>query len=163
VSVTGDGAFALQRHTHTSLGVVRWSENTPFYPAYTSTGHIEAFLLRHRDRTDALIVHECKFETEGALQPDLVSSSHYTAEDGIRGYEGEFDAGHVRSIALFSDGIEQVDTYMAEAVVRELMAFKSTTGQFVTRRMNRFLADCAKRGKGQLDDISYAVIACDHS
>jgi hypothetical protein len=74
-------------------------------------------------------------------------------------YEATAD---ISDIALFSDGVTQVDGMDWRDVVAELLSFKSTEGDFVKRRMNRFLKDCQKHGKGPVDDISMACIHIDH-
>jgi hypothetical protein len=71
-----------------------------------------------------------------------------------------------KSAAVFSDGIESFtdkEGSKVEAVdiVTELMAFKNTQGEFVTRRMSRFLKDCEKRGWSHYDDLSMAAIVVD--
>jgi hypothetical protein len=65
-------------------------------------------------------------------------------------------------VAVFSDGVTQVDGMDWRDVVAELMNFKSIEGDFVKRRMNRFLKDCRAHGKGPIDDISMACIHIDH-
>ncbi|MBR1034034.1 hypothetical protein, partial [Bradyrhizobium liaoningense] len=65
-------------------------------------------------------------------------------------------------IAVFSDGVTQVDGMDWRDVVTALMSFKSTGGAFVKRRMLRFLKDCQAHGKGPIDDIAMACIHIDH-
>jgi hypothetical protein len=70
------------------------------------------------------------------------------------------------SIAVFSDGVESCtdkegNKISAIDVVTELMAFKNIQGEFVTRRMTRFLKDCEKREWSHYDDLSMAAIVVD--
>ena len=57
-------------------------------------------------------------------------------------------------VSAVSNGVTQVDGMDWRDVVAELLSFKSTEGDFVKRRMNRFLKDCQKHGKGPIDDIA---------
>jgi hypothetical protein len=71
-----------------------------------------------------------------------------------------------KSIAVFSDGVESFTDKEGNKisvidVVTELMAFKNIQGEFVTRRMSRFLKDCEKRGWSHYDDLSMAAIVVD--
>jgi hypothetical protein len=47
-------------------------------------------------------------------------------------------------------------------VVRDLLAFKSTEGEFAKRRMTRFIRDLSKDKRAPIDDISYAVVRIIH-
>jgi hypothetical protein len=42
--------------------------------------------------------------------------------------------------------------------VLDLLGFNSTTGEFAKRRLNQFVKQAQKIGKGPMDDIAYAVI-----
>jgi hypothetical protein len=44
------------------------------------------------------------------------------------------------------------------AAAEAFTAWKSTEGQFSVRRMNRFLTETKKIGKGPQDDVAQAVI-----
>lgn len=84
-------------------------------------------------------------------------------KDGGRSY---YYPSVTSSIAVFSDGIESFtdkegSKIEAVKIVKELMAFKNTQGEFVTRRMSRFLRDCEKRGWSHYDDLSMAAIVVD--
>jgi hypothetical protein len=76
------------------------------------------------------------------------------------------DTAMIGCAAVFTDGVESFtdkegNKIEAVDIVTELMAFKSTQGEFVTRRMSRFLKDCEKRGWSHYDDLSMAAIVVD--
>jgi serine/threonine protein phosphatase PrpC len=68
----------------------------------------------------------------------------------------------IEFIALFSDGVTQVDGVDWEDAVVELLSYKGTAGEFVKRRMIRAIKDWQKIGKGPTDDIACAVIGIEH-
>ncbi len=74
------------------------------------------------------------------------------------------------SISIMSDGaksfcskeitdtsktVNQIDT---REVIKELIAFKTTRGRFVERRLNKFLTEKAKEGWYHYDDLAVATI-----
>ena len=61
-------------------------------------------------------------------------------------------------IAVMSDGVGTFDGMLWHDVVVALMDFKNTKGQFVQRRMKRFLKNCQKKGIAPYDDVSMAAI-----
>jgi|SRR5579871_1875599 len=74
-------------------------------------------------------------------------------------------------VALLSDGAHSFATLDCSStsrtatpiplpeVLKELLAFKSGVGQFVQRRLQRFLLRCAERGWQHHDDVALGVIA----
>jgi len=63
-----------------------------------------------------------------------------------------------RFIGVASDGILTFDNMSNENALRELTSFKNYTGEFVKRRMRKFLKQCHKENTFPTDDISMAVI-----
>ncbi len=158
VGLTGDGTVALQYEYGLMIISYEWQQNKPYYPIYRLSGSDTAFRNTHQATISPLIkkittVHQT---TETVSQPlDLDTGM----QEQLLSYpliHGEF--GQLHSVALFSDGVEQVDQFTPVEVVRFLLSFKSTSGQFAVRRMNRFLQESKKIGHGPLDDIAYAVV-----
>ena len=70
-------------------------------------------------------------------------------------------------ISVFSDGLNTVldteqNSITSQKVLEELTAFKNTHGEFVHRRMSRFLKQINKRGWSYFDDISMASLYLNH-
>jgi len=61
-------------------------------------------------------------------------------------------------VAVMSDGVDTFESIPWHDVVVSLMDFKSTKGQFVQRRMKRFIKNCQKKGISPYDDVSMAAI-----
>jgi hypothetical protein len=81
--------------------------------------------------------------------------------NGIRGITKRFTAeelAEIEYIAVFSDGVTQIENLGWQKAVSQLLAFKTTAGEFATRRLIRAVKDAEQLGKGPIDDIAYAVI-----
>lgn len=61
-------------------------------------------------------------------------------------------------IAVFSDGVTQIEGIDWKEAVKIFMAFKNTTGEFLKRRVIRGIKGFQKDGKGPFDDVSCAVV-----
>ncbi len=155
--ILGDGVL-VERSVYGTLYAHKfeWSDNAPGYLAYSD-----------EERSHF-------FERQPTLTREFWSISgpeqwqhHRTTEESAfvalrKGVEWTYEPPHgpwdLASIGIFSDGVLQVDGLPWQAVIWELMRFKSARGQFVTRRMNRFLTNVREYGCGPLDDIAMAVI-----
>ena len=152
IHIHGDGVAAFQRRDG-SLTMYRldWGRNMPSYPVYADDGYAAFIASQGGPEGHALVVERLE---HGESEPvfDLLNT-----EQHADGWRVSMNTA-IRAAAIFSDGVCQVDGMSWQEVVRELMAFKSTSGDFVKRRMNRFLRDCMERGKGPIDDIAMAAI-----
>jgi len=161
--VLGDGVI-VEQAAHGSLYAHKyeWSDNTPFYLAYTQAQRRD-FL----DRKPTLTHESCTITGPDTWHPSrsVEKSAFMAVREGIEWSTGLIERGDKppRAVGLFSDGVLQVDEVPWQKVVWELMAFKSTSGQFATRRMNRFLSGAKKIGRGPQDDIAMAVIHLDQA
>lgn len=160
--ILGDGVM-VEKSTHGTLYAHKyeWSDNTPYYLAY-AMGERESFLKRQ-----PVLTHEfwsISGPEDYQHHQTIEESAFMATRQGVRWlYQPPDGPWNLQSVAVFSDGVLQVATVPWQQVVWELMSFKSTNGQFVTRRMNRFLTEAKKHGRGPLDDIAMAVIHLDSS
>lgn len=164
-NVTGDGVVVIQHEDDHEVHRFDWHKNMPYYPAYGIGDMDESFKDSMSDNPKPLThINEglapvgmggCRdgvlmgLSAEAGMGSISISAGHLPPE--------EFQ-GPIKSIALFSDGIEQIDQVGYDQAIQELMAFKSTKGKFAVRRMNRFLQETKKAGRGPIDDIAIAVI-----
>jgi hypothetical protein len=150
-SMSADGDILMERFD--------WASNMPFYRIYWLDG-LEPFIAAHGGDAQALVAtRHIHFRHPVSGRDEIVDLALANAVDG---HLQKVDTRVFPFVAVFSDGVTQVDGMDWRDVVAELMAFKSTEGDFVKRRMNRFLKDCLKHGKGPVDDISMACIHIDH-
>ncbi len=160
VRIIGDGVLAT-RDTAGNLEMTRidWADNMPVYPAYYVDSY-RSFIEAHGGDADLSRVTKTTFCAIGGHSSQMVESLRLSA--CLRGVQVEFDPAYTVDAAVFSDGVTQVDGVDWRDVVTDLMSFKSTAGDFVKRRMNRFLKECQRHGKGPIDDISMACIHFEH-
>lgn len=154
--IVGDGVTAaVLRDGRLVMNRVDWANNMPVYRAYGRQDYYQQFVAAHGG-LQALAF------SQHVAGPDGEFSLPHTVQDGLVGTCIDHDLQMFRFIAVFSDGVTQVDGMDWRDVVAQLMSFKSTEGAFVKRRMLRFLKDCQAHGKGPIDDIAMACIHIDH-
>ncbi len=162
VRIEGDGVAAIKYRT----GAIRmfrfdWNNNMPFYPAYRTLG-MQLFVRAH----GGIAAEECLREEvwlwDGIEQCVQEQVRMHSAQEGIAGIklmlEAEELVKEIACVAVFSDGVCQIDGVTWQDAVREFLAFKNMAGEFAKRRMIRGIKDLHKIGRGPMDDIAYAVI-----
>lgn len=165
----GDGVIAWKERGGTlSLARYDWADNMPFYPAYADDephGY-DSFIAAHGGSlaTDAL--HEerwVKVSAEASFARSF--DADHSVGAGIRGIVLPFTGAELLGmefVAVFTDGVTQVEGVDWKEVVLRLLDFKTTGGAFAKRRMNRLLAEYRKTENNPLDDIAYSVIVIEH-
>jgi len=157
--IVGDGVLASIDLTGDLIMMRRdWAHNMPAYRIYRQDDYA-GFIAAHGDENAFTVVDTTHARIGGTVH---TATSEATLKNAIGGVRHSIELQRKRVIAVFSDGVTQVDGMDWRDVVAELMSFKSTEGEFVKRRMNRFLKDCLTCGKGPIDDISMAAIHIDH-
>jgi hypothetical protein len=160
LSLWGDGVLATLSHTgELRLVRVEWANNMPYYPSYR-LANLSAFIAAHGgEKASAMTITVATGRLEGPMTLD--PSFTVSVTEGANGYHEHLTPEALNSshfIAVFTDGVMQVEGLEWYEVARQLLLFKSTEGAFAIRRMNRFLRDAQSHGKGPQDDIGYAVI-----
>jgi hypothetical protein len=161
VQVMGDGVVAWKRRNGI-IEMVRyeWAKNAPFYPAYNWQG-IEAFIALQGENLESPVVSV----THAVVHPNGKTCFAEFNDSLSNGIEGNLFWGWDRTslddiecLAVFTDGVTQVDNVTWDDAVVRLLSFKSTAGEFAKRRMMSEIRSVQKHGEGPLDDISYSVI-----
>ncbi len=166
VSVQGDGVVAkVYRDGSVILIAYRWENNTPLYPAYMADD-FKNFIKAHGDDLSFPAL-KVEYYHQNDCKGECTNSGSITLDQAIKGITHEIDSTELNELsflAIFTDGVMQVDGMNWKDVVLQLLAFKNVEGEFAKRRMIRFIKDSRNIGekKGPLDDISYAVIRVDH-
>ena len=162
--VRGDGVVAW-KNVDGSIGLIRldWKNNMPFYPIYEED-FSESFIKAHGgDKlAKALSDERWTYTPSEKLQ---FGQNEFSIEEGIKGITYNFtsdDLKQIEYLAVFSDGVTQVEGIDWKDVICDLLSFKSTAGEFAKRRMIRFSKDIGKENHKALDDISFAVIQINH-
>jgi len=157
INIMGDGVVATKSaNGEIWMSKFEWANNIPFYLSYR--GRLNDFISAHGGNIhakDKLLEESYGYKADGTLI-ESVKSSHDLAT-GIDGINIRIQ-DNVKYVALFTDGVTQIDQYEWQKAVLAMLAFKTTDGEFAKRRAIRELKNSFKIGKGPQDDFSYAVI-----
>ena len=166
-AVFGDGVIAAKnRAGEIEVCVISYPGGYPFYPNYLLDAERRHALMQQKD--SGRKVERFQLAPDGSVEEE---SGYECPADSpctyILGKIAEYEW-----VAALSDGVhsfyETADgegALQANApvplsiVLRELLAFKTTKGQFAQRRLQRFLRDCERRGWQHYDDISIAALS----
>lgn len=163
IHIQGDGVVAVKYQSGLiSMCRYDWADNKPFYPAYTED-HFMGFIQDHGGDVRAeRLTKECwQYYAEDGfihLSTQKISLGEGMGRVTIRIYPGELEVTHPEYIAVFSDGITQIDGLDWKDAVVQALAFKTPEGEFAKRRMIRLIKDAQRNGKGPIDDIACAVV-----
>ncbi len=166
IHIQGDGVVALKfTDQHILMHRFEWQDNRPYYPAYAES-RLADFIAAHGNNLQALRLKSETWQTV-ASQQQLLQTNDYTLSQGLQGLIINLDQTLISQglefIAVFSDGVTQIDNVNWQDAVTEFLSFKNTKGEFAKRRMIRGIQDMIKVNKGPLDDIAYAVIRLDQN
>lgn len=158
IHVEGDGVFAL-KYTNGDITLYRydWAENKPFYPVYHDGK--QAFIAEFGgDLNLPRLTKKGGRYSNGVFTP--FADEEITLGTGVQGVTELIPGldGDLEFVAIFTDGVTQVENIPWHEAVYQLLGFKTSEGEFAIRRMNRMVSDSRKVGKGPVDDISFAVI-----
>lgn len=142
--IYGDGVVAA---TYTNgvrvYSQVSWDDNMPFYPRYQRELR-DAFVAAHGgDLTAERATHEVVRIAGDDLER---TTRRLTLEQAMRGVEMDFPApvcgpNPLHTVALFSDGIAQIEGVPWEQAVDEALAFRSTNGVVNTMQDKHIVTD----------------------
>jgi len=161
--LAGDGVIALKyRSGNITMYHYDWGK-APFYPQYREEASGAGYVREHgTQETDALTEEEWHYQQGSEIPIVRTGSRTFTVAEGMCGVTKVFSkealSDEIDAVALFTDGVMRVENVEWQQVVRELLSFKTTAGQFVKRRLSRALKDFRELGKGPLDDIACAVV-----
>lgn len=163
----GDGVLALGDREARGTPRVRvrsieFSGGYPNYPSYrVDAGRRRAFeqLRGNRCRLDPWLLN-----AEGAVRDDTplgtVVDDCYVATGSVESLEWLAVLTDGSSSFTCTESRERTSSRVPlPAVLSELLAFKSLSGVFVQRRVQRFLKECAARGWQHHDDLGVGAIA----
>ncbi len=158
VRVYGDGVVAVGFRDGTWQFLrVEWEKNTPFYPIYYTRKNVDTFLTVHGSALHtAVYVEHVTYDPDGTAWRQFCT--RHTVAEGMMGLMLSLDAGALRDICalgVFTDGVASLPTVPWDNMMREIVAFKSTTGAFLRRRVGHVLRDLSI---APTDDLSGAMV-----
>lgn len=164
--VQGDGVVARKyKDGRIVANRYEWLDNMPFYPSYRGLDLAE-FVARHGGDLDGLRFSRTRalLDAGGNVQSEEVTK--FTLREGLSGI-GEIicsnELEETDFLAVFTDGVAQIEEVDWKKAVFDLMSFKSFEGEFVKRRVIRGLKDYEREGRKAVDDISMAAVRVQHS
>jgi hypothetical protein len=145
----GDGVVAYREDDGTFhvLEVV-WENNMPYYLGYGSE-LLPSFIEAHGGDLNA--ERACIHTHRADATP-----VQYTLNAGVRGVHVALPPS-LAMLAVFSDGVAQIQGVPCTEAVQELLAYKTTAPGFVKRRVKRALTDYARDGHKAFDDVACAA------
>ena len=160
----GDGAAAIKyRNGDLDLIKVDWIKNQPFYPIYRIEGRERKFQKILVDQGET-VGFRVEFWRWNASQNELflLEEEPHLLSDKIMDYKvflgKECWQNQIVSVAIFSDGLMQIDGRDWKEAARECLEFKNFQGVFLKRRLLAALRNWRRSGRGPRDDLAVAVI-----
>lgn len=156
----GDGFTILKNHTTGEVEQMWYTDypyNAPFYPIYPFMDHISSsnYESTYTETFDEQDV-ECDGEQYEVHQYVAKKRNFYHLLD-LR----TLDLG-TYTISVMSDGVETFfennENLSTENVVDEMLSFKNFRGEFVQRKVRKYLHLNAKKNIQHYDDISLASL-----
>lgn len=145
ININGDGIIAVKlKNGNLFYYRLDWTNNTPVYPLY------------YLSDTNYIIPNDFKLVITSNVYPE-----HIASVDEVKyGYSMGFlmSKYNIEYIAIFTDGICQIDQVDWKNAIRDFMNFKNGNGEFLKRKMIRQIKEYQKIGKGPLDDIAGAIV-----
>ena len=169
-STFGDGVIvAKNRDGSLAVTAVSYPGGYPFYPNYlldadrkrallqqeNSGRKVERFTLAPDGETEEVSCRTCAADAPCHVVVGKVEEVEWVAalSDGVHSFSASEDAAGQGSASRANLPVP------LPVVLRELLAFKTTRGQFVQRRLQRFLRDCDRHGWQHYDDVSLAALS----
>ncbi|MDE3059547.1 MAG: protein phosphatase 2C domain-containing protein [Pseudomonadota bacterium] len=162
VHLQGDGVVAFKhRDGHIRMSRYDWANNMPAYLAYAEDNYA-AFIAAQGGDVQAfnLSLEGWTYTSQHGIGREPFRDT-FSIEKGVAGIAIAISQAWLENlefIAVFTDGVTQIENQDWKQAVVDLLAFKNVAGEFAKRRMIRHIKDVQKSGKGPIDDIAYAVI-----
>jgi hypothetical protein len=158
-SLYGDGVIAYKDEFEDIYATrYEWIKGAPYYLAYEDQDFVNQ-ICDGEVNSLACYKQECYYNAENKSW-GTISEEELPAGLGIAGFPAQYrtccgssyDANET-FLAMFSDGITQIKDVDWKDAVFEFMNYKSTSGEFVKRRMRKALKTMTP-----MDDISCAAL-----
>ncbi len=159
VYVYGDGNI-LTHDTTGQIGGVQLSfaKNMPFYLSYwLDKSRREGYIAANDGGKDVLTIQGFQADQEQIRTADYDAALLFP-----------FDLNAFSAIALASDGVSSFMSVEGQQkipdsdIIEQLLAYKTTKGDFVKRRVRRMLKTYEKDGIYPTDDVSVATLMISH-
>lgn len=161
ISAWGDGHIIfIKKNGNIHIISIAYESNAPFYLSYLESHRQKIYIDRFGLMKKIISNSICSFGSN--IHETFLREDSLFERISIPVIAGDYACILVASDGLSSfvekkeDGASQ--PVLAEKVIIDLVSFKSSTGEFIKRRLNRLLRDYEKKGIFPLDDISVAGV-----
>jgi hypothetical protein len=166
--VRGDGAVAYKKHDgELTINKYDFQTGAPYYLSYTMSklkGLAYDAQYGHGNKTVQRTVENEIFGS-GSKVPQTIPMRYHDM------VYGKVSITDLEFFSLMSDGVDafqinrkhQGETKMSPDfydVIKKVTAYKNHNGEFVQRRMNRFMIESSRGGIENFDDVAVATIWC---
>ncbi len=162
IRLIGDGVVALMgADGHTLMHRFEWDNSTPFYPVYHTGTDVAEFVRAHGADEHTPRFHEEQYLKRSTGELELIGRQSYSVANGIHGFTLQLEGDareRLSGVALFSDGITQVQETPWYIAASDALAYKSIAGVFVRRRLLRLTKTWNTDGHEHHDDLSCATV-----
>lgn len=135
-----------------------WPNERPYYTMYGRSPN-EWIAGHGGEAAQVLRRSDYWFKPAEGAEPFRQSEITYSVAEGMAGITVPIpNLDRLKFVALFSDGAWKIDQIDWLDAVKQMTAYKNWAGNFVKRRMNRYVNETRKIGHGPIDDLSCAVI-----
>ena len=154
VFMAGDGAYTVRRSDGSvQITEASWPDNAPYYLGYCLQPAVAA-QFSSPSASGAVCVQLSTHSTGADSVTREIPSQEF-----LQGWTVELSLNEVSALAVYSDGIGQLNTVQALDAATACLAFKNYEGSFVKRRAMKALAQWEKSGQLPQDDFSIAALA----
>ena len=163
VHVLGDGSVAfVLPNGELEMHLFGWENNRPFYPMYKSLPGANVFVVAHGGDENRKCLREEIWIRKATGEYVEQACVEWSIQDGMLGITIPIPAYAMSAtgwaLGIFSDGVAQIDGVDWKDAVSNFLAFKTTCGEFLKRRVMRGLKEFRKNEKYPFDDIGCAAI-----
>ncbi len=152
----GDGCILLQKKD-LSIDVIQieFDDNTPFYPIYLKNKNI----LTNIDQFQAFIRY---FHLQENKNLELFAEEKVSPKKLIEGISFDFNIQDLNYIFVTTDGLFQMQNIEPSQFIFDIFQFKTSTENFLKRKMIHLQKQYSKNNISWLDDFSIAGFSLDN-
>jgi hypothetical protein len=148
VFVYGDGVVMMEKTDGTREIIdISFTHNAPYYLSYLLDLDRRMTYLAQSSEAKLISRHSASV----AYEENVTAAQFFT-----------WPLSEVKTLVLSTDGATSFNDKDVNQVANEVLALKTTKGEFLTRRVRRFVGDWAKQGISHYDDLGMAAFSFTH-
>ena len=146
VYIYGDGCVVIQQKDYIEITAIEFEKNAPFYLSYLVDDY--RFDLYEKINPKKTLI------TESNMLPELAGKVKYDDKVILT-----YDMTLMKTLMICSDGLQsfmqKTSSHIpALDIVPEMLEFKNIKGEFLKRRLNKYMKQLTKSSIGHTDDLT---------